>query len=185
MNRSISIILKECENSINYTFKNKDYLLEALTHRTYANEKSNNMKYNQRLEFLGDSVLSLIMFIYIQIKKGKTKTGLIDLSIMKNHNFVIGTLGQVVLMGVMMSSASILPSMLQSQQGRVLFYPYWPPGREIQHKKYNRFCPTVEGKLHRNRKGEKKVETLQCKNHSEKGRTNQSPSESGQKIRLC
>ena len=30
-----------------------------------------------------------------------------------------------------------------------------------------------------------KVETLQCKNHSEKGRTNQSPSESGQKIRLC
>lgn len=33
--------------------------------------------------------------------------------------------------------------------------------------------------------GMKKVETLQCKNHSEKGRTNQSPSESGQKIRLC
>ena len=33
--------------------------------------------------------------------------------------------------------------------------------------------------------GEGKVETPQCKNHSEKGRTNQSPSESGQKIRLC
>ncbi len=65
MNRSISIILKECENSINYTFKNKDYLLEALTHRTYANEKSNNMKYNQRLEFLGDSVLSLIINEYL------------------------------------------------------------------------------------------------------------------------
>ena len=67
------------------------------------------------------SVLSFILFIYVQIKKSKTKTGLIDLTVMKNHNFVIGTMGQVVLMGVMMSSASILPSMLQSLLGYTSF----------------------------------------------------------------
>lgn len=46
------------------------------------------------------------------------------------------------------------------------------------------FAPFPEVFLIKLLKGSK-VETLQCKNHSEKGRTNQSPSESGQKIRLC
>lgn len=67
------------------------------------------------------SMLAFFAFVYVQIKKGKTKTGLIDLSIMKNHNFLIGTMGQVILMGVMMSSASILPSMLQSLMGYTSF----------------------------------------------------------------
>ena len=67
------------------------------------------------------STISFLIFVFIQIKKSKSKTGLIDLSILKNHNFLIGTLGQVVLMGVMMSSASILPSMLQSLLGYTAF----------------------------------------------------------------
>ena len=67
------------------------------------------------------SVISFLIFVFIQVKKGKTKTGLIDLTILKNHNFLIGTMGQVVLMAVMMSSASILPSMLQSLLGYTAF----------------------------------------------------------------
>ncbi len=67
------------------------------------------------------SMLCLVIFIWIQIKKNKTKTGLINLSILKNHNFLIGTMGQVVLMGVMMASSSILPSMLQSLMGYSAF----------------------------------------------------------------
>lgn len=67
------------------------------------------------------SMICLVLFIYIQIKKNKSKTGLINLSILKNHNFLIGTLAQVVLMGVMMASSSILPSMLQSLMGYSAF----------------------------------------------------------------
>ena len=67
------------------------------------------------------SMICLVLFIWIQIKKNKTKTGLINLSILKNHNFLIGTMGQIVLMGVMMASSSILPSMLQSLMGYSAF----------------------------------------------------------------
>ena len=71
----INKILLDCEKVLQYNFKNKDYLLEAITHRTYANENG-NVKYNQRLEFLGDSVLSLIISEHIykeynNIKEGK------------------------------------------------------------------------------------------------------------------
>ena len=44
---------------INYEFKNKALLRTALTHISLANE--NNIESNQRLEFLGDSVLSFII----------------------------------------------------------------------------------------------------------------------------
>ena len=67
------------------------------------------------------SMLSFFAFIGIQLKKRKTGNALIDLSILKNHNFVVGTAGQVILMGVMMSSAAILPSMLQSLMGYTSF----------------------------------------------------------------
>ncbi|TXJ46549.1 ribonuclease III [Brachyspira pilosicoli] len=71
----INKILLDCEKVLQYNFKNKNYLLEAITHRTFANENG-NMKYNQRLEFLGDSVLSLIISEHIykeynSIKEGK------------------------------------------------------------------------------------------------------------------
>ncbi len=56
--------LDELENIINYSFKNKELLVEALTHNSYSNE--NNLTYNyERLEFLGDSVLQLIISDYI------------------------------------------------------------------------------------------------------------------------
>lgn len=48
------------EKRIGYKFKNKDYLMEALTHSTFAYERDNGMKCNERLEFLGDAVLSAI-----------------------------------------------------------------------------------------------------------------------------
>ena len=52
------------EKIIDYKFKNKEYLLEALTHSSYSNE---NKKYNfnERLEFLGDSVLSIVVSDYL------------------------------------------------------------------------------------------------------------------------
>ncbi len=49
----------EFEKKIGYTFKDKNYLEKALTHSSYANER--HCKSNERMEFLGDSVLSLVV----------------------------------------------------------------------------------------------------------------------------
>ncbi|MDW7672306.1 MAG: ribonuclease III [Bacillota bacterium] len=54
------------QQRIGYCFKKEDILLEALTHSSFANEwKHRRMRDNERLEFLGDSVLSLIISHYI------------------------------------------------------------------------------------------------------------------------
>jgi len=52
--------LSKLEQKLGITFKNKDLLLEALTHRSYLNENSSwKTPHNERLEFLGDAVLEL------------------------------------------------------------------------------------------------------------------------------
>lgn len=62
----------------------------------------------------GISCVAGILFLISQLMKRNT---LVDLSIMKDRNFLLGTLIQIVLMGVMMASSAILPSMLQSMMG--------------------------------------------------------------------
>lgn len=56
--------MQELENKINYTFKNKDLLHRAITHSSYANEMHTEDGCNERLEFLGDSVLGVITAEY-------------------------------------------------------------------------------------------------------------------------
>lgn len=56
--------LCELEKSIGYGFSDKSLLAEALTHSSYANEckaRKQNCACNERLEFLGDSVLSIVV----------------------------------------------------------------------------------------------------------------------------
>ena len=55
--------IEKLENSIGYHFKNKALLKKALTHTSYAYE--NNLQSNEKLEFLGDSVLEFISSKYI------------------------------------------------------------------------------------------------------------------------
>lgn len=57
------------EKELGVSFKNKDLLVEALTHRSYLNENKKIKNSNERLEFLGDSVLSLIISTEIFIRK--------------------------------------------------------------------------------------------------------------------
>lgn len=54
----------EFEKVIGITFNEKIYLETALTHSSYANQHK-NMKYNEKLEFLGDAVLQLCITEYI------------------------------------------------------------------------------------------------------------------------
>lgn len=49
------------ENTLGYTFKNKDLLTHALTHKTYAFEAATPVEYNERLELLGDSILDFMV----------------------------------------------------------------------------------------------------------------------------
>ncbi len=69
MSKKINIFPKDIaflEKTIGYTFKNKEYLLEALRHSSYVNEnKQRGWFSNERLEFLGDSVLSLVTSSYL------------------------------------------------------------------------------------------------------------------------
>jgi ribonuclease-3 len=50
------------QEKIGYSFSNPEYLKRALTHSSYANEmKSEKILHNERLEFLGDSVLGIVV----------------------------------------------------------------------------------------------------------------------------
>ena len=51
----------ELEEKIGYTFRNPQLLEQALTHSSFANEGKKHGHNNERLEFLGDSVLSVIV----------------------------------------------------------------------------------------------------------------------------
>lgn len=54
------------EAKIGLEFKNKDLLLQALTHRSYLNENTKwHLDNNERLEFLGDAVLELVVTEYL------------------------------------------------------------------------------------------------------------------------
>lgn len=58
--------LKEFQEIIGYQFTNIGYLKNALTHSSYANEnRLKNIPFNERLEFLGDSVLGLVVSRYL------------------------------------------------------------------------------------------------------------------------
>lgn len=58
--------LIELQNNISYFFKDDSLLINALTHSSYANENKMGINHsNERLEFLGDSILNLIVSLYL------------------------------------------------------------------------------------------------------------------------
>ena len=89
--------LEVLEKSIGYTFKNKELLKKALTHTSYAFE--NHIESNEKLEFLGDSILEFLSSKYIynnfpKLKEGEMTKVRADIvcekslyEIAKRHNF--------------------------------------------------------------------------------------------------
>ena len=62
--------LEQLQEKINYTFQNVQYLQDAMTHSSFAHEMNSRniqepVSYNERLEFLGDSVLSIVVSEYL------------------------------------------------------------------------------------------------------------------------
>ncbi len=90
-------MLEKLEKNIGYKFKNRELLVTAFTHTSYAND--NKLESNEKLEFLGDSILEFISSEilykkYIHLKEGEmTKvraTAVCEKSlyeIAKKHNF--------------------------------------------------------------------------------------------------
>ena len=59
-------LIETVEQRLGYVFRNKGRLLEALTHKSYYHEdKEGSSFYNERLEFLGDSVIGLVVVEYL------------------------------------------------------------------------------------------------------------------------
>ena len=56
---------REFEEKLGHRFHNKKYLITALTHSSYANEAKGKEESNERLEFLGDSVLGFVVADYL------------------------------------------------------------------------------------------------------------------------
>lgn len=69
--------LVKLQKTVGYEFKNPDLLVEALTHPSIAHERGNESnRHNQRLEFLGDAVLQLVLTdriykLYPDLPEGK------------------------------------------------------------------------------------------------------------------
>ena len=56
----------QLEKKLNLKFKNKDLLIQAFCHRSYLNENPKfHLDHNERLEFLGDAVLELVVTEYL------------------------------------------------------------------------------------------------------------------------
>ena len=65
--------MEELEKILNYNFKNKELLKEALTHPSLSVNKK--IKNYERLEFLGDSILSMVIIEYLYKKYKNEKEG--------------------------------------------------------------------------------------------------------------
>lgn len=75
--------IPDIEAKIGYTFKDKPLLILAFIHRSYINENKSIASHNERLEFLGDSVLGMIIAEYLYLSLPSTPEG--DLSFLRSR----------------------------------------------------------------------------------------------------
>ena len=69
-------VTEELEKKLGYTFQDRTLLETALSHSSYANEnKALSLESNERLEFLGDSVLGQIVATYLYLRYPKMPEG--------------------------------------------------------------------------------------------------------------
>jgi ribonuclease-3 len=69
--------MSSLEEVIGYEFRDRELLAEALTHKSHAAE-SGSPRHNERLEFLGDSVLGLIVSYYLFLKHPSKDEGFLS-----------------------------------------------------------------------------------------------------------
>ena len=67
--------LAKLQKALGYTFKEIKLLNKAITHKSYVNETGESLKHNERFEFLGDSVLDLVVSDYMVRKYSDYREG--------------------------------------------------------------------------------------------------------------
>lgn len=67
--------LARIQKTLGYSFREIKLLNKALTHKSYVNETGQELKHNERFEFLGDSVIDLIVSEYMVRKYSDYKEG--------------------------------------------------------------------------------------------------------------
>lgn len=67
--------LAKLQKALGYTFKEIKLLNKAITHKSYVNETGESLKHNERFEFLGDSVLDLVVSDYLVRKYSDYREG--------------------------------------------------------------------------------------------------------------
>src|SRR5579862_9748935 len=111
-------ILEECQNTIGYLFRQPDLLRSALTHTSGANTR---LASNERMEFLGDSVLGLVTCEQLYIRFPDYQEG--DLTKVKSAVVSRRTcarfskelnLGEFLFLGKGMCGVSAVPASLLS-----------------------------------------------------------------------
>lgn len=97
---------QELEKGLGYVFRNKQLLENALTHSSYANERRDGRSSNERLEFLGDSILGFVVADDLFLKNPDKPEGELtriraDLVCERNLAKAAGTirLGEFLLLG--------------------------------------------------------------------------------------
>ncbi len=99
-------MIEELQRHLNYTFRNEEFLREALTHRSFHEGSRKPLPDNEKLEFLGDSVINLVVTEFLFRRFRLAREG--DLSKLKAHlvssNFLFQAartlrLGEYVLLG--------------------------------------------------------------------------------------
>ncbi|NQU63234.1 MAG: ribonuclease III [SAR324 cluster bacterium] len=68
--------LEQLQQKLGYWFQNINYLIQALTHKSYAHE--NKQENNERLEFLGDAILQFVISDYLMIHYSDLPEGMLS-----------------------------------------------------------------------------------------------------------
>lgn len=142
--------LGKFEELINYRFNNRKLLIQALSHSSYANENKNPRGCNERLEFLGDSVLSVVVSDYLYKNLNMVAEG--DLTKLRAslvcekslHGFALQiNLGEFILLGKGEENTGgrQRPSILADAFEAVIAAVYLDGGMEAARKHILRFIP--------------------------------------------
>jgi len=86
-------MIEELETKLHYTFKNKEILRNALIHKSYNEGLQKGLPDNEKLEFLGDSVISLVITDYLFRQYPHLNEG--ELSKLKAHLVSTNSLCQI------------------------------------------------------------------------------------------
>lgn len=137
------------EGIIGYTFKNKQLIQQALSHSSYSNERKKPNGSNERLEFLGDSVLSIVVsdFLYKNLNVAEGQLTKIRASLVCEKSLHVFakkiSLGDFLLLGKGEENTGgrQRPSILADAFEAVIAAIYLDGGMEAASKHILRFIP--------------------------------------------